>query len=62
VRTSKIKVMSTLPFDDQRPGTSSLRKKVSVFRQTNYLENFAQSILDNLATREGQTLVLVDRI
>ena len=53
-----IRTVATTPFAGQKPGTSGLRKKVRVFQQANYAENFIQSVFDTVERPADAILVI----
>lgn len=53
-----IQTIRTTPYDDQRPGTSGLRKSVKHFKKPDYLQTFVQAIFNSIGEVQGKTLVL----
>lgn len=60
-RSFEVRTIPTRPCEGQKTGTSGLRKKVSIFRSDNYLQNWVQALfntLEELGILRNSTLVL----
>lgn len=56
----QVLTLPTVPYADQKPGTSGLRKKTHVFEtKEGYLQNFIQSIFSSIDLRDRQASTLV---
>lgn len=53
-----VKAVPTSPIEGQKTGTSGLRKKVAVFQQPNYLQNWVQALFSSLDSLSGSTIAL----
>ncbi len=53
-----MQTVRTRPIEGQKPGTSGLRKKTTVFKRPHYLENYVQSTFDGIGGVQGKTLVV----
>lgn len=56
----QVRCITTTPYEGQKPGTSGLRKRVKVFQQENYTQNFIQATLNAMSSPSagGATLVV----
>lgn len=54
----RIENVKVSPFEGQKPGTSGLRKKTSVFMQPHYLECFVQAVFDAIGGALDKSFIL----